>query len=421
MKNTKIFRFGVLMLSLCLMLSISSAALAIDDILSIDGKTGSIWVEGDPDGYNYAAKYLYDVTFAYTQKEGNPTLAEVIEFLSTGRQEGFAPRVDLYSYINSAMGEKTAEIWYPYMVWSGKPMDEGLLDYWLDRGLLKEQFLANEEIPTDYYVYSPVDAKESGESHALIVIFHGGGEPAHQAETFGFCQLAVDENLILVAAENTGDNEATRKIIETVSEAYPVDTSRVYIVGSSGGGSNALRFSVANADLIAACAIMDQPAALANRWWNASDEEIASIQNYNLPLLFVGGTADMYGLHGIQDREFFSTSEGAEPQFITGWNTLMAAYGIEGKDLTEELRYALADNPSNKAEELDGYPFDNAVNLDTTGTSPAWLCTMDANPNIQLIIVENRAHMPTGGDAENILNFFRNYSCDENGVSVLAE
>ncbi|MCD8023449.1 MAG: twin-arginine translocation signal domain-containing protein [Lachnospiraceae bacterium] len=385
--------------------------LALSDILSIDGKTGKIYLErGD---YNYPLKYLYDVSFWYAQDSTvvDPTLGYILNFLSTGRLDGDTPRVDIDAFVNSALGEKTAEIWYIHMLYStAEQMNEGLVNYWAQHGLLKEAYYVDdteEAIACDYYVYSPtqVEAPEAG--YPLIILYHGGGEAAYQTETFGFCQIAAEEGIILAAPESTGDADSTNAIIASVSANYNVDTSRVYVVGSSGGGSNAMSFSLANQAELAGVGIMDQPVTVATRWYAASDEELAQIGENGFNMVYVGGTADMYGLYGTHDQSFFETSEGAEDQFISGWNSLMAAYGVEGKDITSRLDFV--EDPANEAEQYAGYPFDTVEDIDKTGTSPIWKCTMDGVDTLTLYLVYNRCHMPAGYDAENIWSSLSKY------------
>lgn len=38
---------------------------SVDDIFRIDGKTGKIYLEVDPEGMTYPLKYLYDINFWY--------------------------------------------------------------------------------------------------------------------------------------------------------------------------------------------------------------------------------------------------------------------------------------------------------------------------------------------------------------------
>lgn len=389
------------------------------DILSIDGKNGKIFLNADAEGLNYPLKFLYDTSFWYKQDATTPepTLKRVLNFLSG--------RVDDDKFINSALGEKTAEIWYPHMLYEDQ-MDQGLLDYWAEKGLKKEAFYDDENgdsIVGDYFVYTPTSAEQPENGYPVIVLFHGGGEVAYQTETFGFCDIAAREGIILVAADSWGTGSTDEEfsmnannILKVLKENYPVDESRIYSVGSSGGGNSAMRFAIANIDEIAAASVMDQPVSLNTRWFTVTDEQVAEMQEKTLPMVWGGGTADCNGLHGIltdngrgeMTTDFFESSEGAEEQFISGWNSLMKAFGIEGKDITSRLDFL--ENPANKAEELDGYPFDNVTDIDTTGTSPTYECTMNGSEDMALYLVENRPHMPCGYDAENIWSFISKYS-----------
>ncbi len=384
----------------------------LDDILSIDGKTGKIFL--DRSDYNYPLKYLYDVSFWYAQdsSEDNPSLGHILNFLSTGREADDEPRVDINAFVNSALGEKTAELWYEHMLYSTEEqMDQGLLDYWSDMGLLKEAYYADDtpdDISCDYYVYSPTEAEAPEDGYPLLVVYHGGGEAAYQIETFGFCEIAAEEGIVLVAPEDYNDMDNTNAIIAAVEESYNIDPSRVYITGSSGGGSNALSFALSNQSELAGVAVMDQPVTTATRWFSADEDMLDEIGEYGLNMIYLGGTADMYGLYGVENPWWFPNTEGAEDQFISGWNDLMSAFGIEGKDITSRLDFN-EDPDANPAEYYAGYPFDNVEDIDASGTSPIWKCTMDGVDTLTLYLVYNRPHMPSGYDAENIWNSLSGY------------
>lgn len=406
-------------LGMSMIMGMPFSASAAEDILRIDGKTGKIYVEGETDGYNYGLKYLYDVVSYKPDWTASPTLREVLEHLSTGRNEGDTARCDTDAFINSPMGEKTAELHYTYSTWRGDQMNADLVAYWERNGLRKEAFYEEEngDIIGDYFVYSPTKTEQPEEGYPLVVMFHGGGEVAYQTETFGFCQIAASEGAILVAADTFNVNADTNEekyanmnaIIDKVKAEYPVDASRVYVVGSSMGGANAMGFSISNLKDVAAVGVMDQPASLSTRMWKASEENIEEMQAYELPMIYVGGTADMYGLCGTQDYDFWDTSEGGEDSFIDGWNNLMTAFGIEGKELTAESRRELIQNPTSPSEQYAGYSFDTVVDLDESGLNPTYKCTMDGVDNLELVVVVNRPHMPCGYDAENIWAFISQY------------
>lgn len=420
MKRSNRNKLMAVTLGVSMVLGMAVPSMAADDILRIDGKTGKIYVQGDAEGYNYGLKYLYDVVSYKPDWTDSPTLREVLEHLSTGRNEKDTPRVDTDAFINSPMGERTAELNYSYSTWRGDQMNEGLVAYWARNGLLKEAFYDadNGDIEGDYFVYSPTQTEQPEAGYPMVVLFHGGGEVAYQTETFGFCQIAAREGAILVAADTfrvQGDTDEEayanmNAIIDKVEAEYPVDTTRVYVVGSSMGGANAMGFSISNIRNVAAVGVMDQPTSLSTRMWQASENNIADMQELGLPMVYVGGTADMYGLCGTQDYDFWDTSEGGEDTFIDGWNNLMTAFGVEGKELTAESRRELIQNPTSPSEQYAGYSFDVVEDLDESGLNPTYKCTMDGVEDLELIVVVNRPHMPSGFDAENIWAFISQYS-----------
>lgn len=392
---------------------------------------------GEDSGYDYELKYLYDTHFWYAQDKStpNPTLGHVIQFLSKGRQEGYPAQVDLDRFINSALGEKTAEIWNIHMKYEDQ-MDEGLLAYYESIGLKKEAFYTSEdsEIKTDYFVYTPTKAEKPANGYPAIVLYHGGGEKAYQTETFGFCEIAARDGIILAAQEDFNDYDATNAIFDKLVSDYGADPSRLYIVGSSGGGNSARNYAIANIDRLAGAGIMDQPVGVTSRWGGISNEALAALAEYQLPMVWVGGTADMYGLHGTWGlnpdgritNEFFATSEGGMEFAVNGWNLLMNAFGVEGKAIESRLQFVNAAG-ANYAEYNDGYPFDNVVNIDTTGTAPRYRCTLNDTEYVTLYLVENRAHMPSGFDAEDIWSSLKGYSRDTEtkeltkGASITAD
>ena len=393
--------------ALCLALALS--AVFAGDILTVDGD--KIHFNAEEGGYNYALKYLYDVSFPYGKEADNmePSLREVVEFLSSGP---LGPNVDSHVFINSHMGEKTAELWFPYMTWHEDPMDPGLVSYWEAKGIKKEAFKADGEVPADYFVYTPLGAMESGKSYPLIVLMHGGGERAYQTETFGYLQIAAREGIILAACEDTFE-EATDALIGRVARDYPVDESRIYMTGSSQGGENTKRYAMAHPGRLAAIGIMDVPVGIMSAFYEATDEQLEAVKETGLPMAFLSGTADMSGMYQMHKRDYFlEYSHNASERYAEGWNELMDIFSVEGKDLTLERALEYSDSASNAAEYYGGYPFDTAVNVDTSGTAEVYECRIDGIDGLVAYIAVNRPHMPSGEDAELLWAFMRDYKRD---------
>ena len=97
----------------------------------------------------------------------------------------------------------------------------------------------------------------------------------------------------------------------------------------------------------------------------------------------------------------------------------MDLIGVEGKDLTLEELCLNSENPLNEGWHYTGFPFDEAVNIDKSGNSPAYLCPLDGVEDMKVCFVDNRPHMPSGNDAEVVWEFFRHCRRDtETGASI---
>ncbi len=114
-----------------------------------------------------------------------------------------------------------------------------------------------------WYEFVPADVQEtmendSEETYPLIVCFHGGGDhPVFDAESLGWVQLCIDHDIIMVAPNGGGEKSADKEFNELVDymiEKYPVDESRIYVVGFSGGGDTGMSFVASNPERFAAMA-----------------------------------------------------------------------------------------------------------------------------------------------------------------------
>ena len=96
----------------------------------------------------------------------------------------------------------------------------------------------------------------SGETFALLLCFHGGGDhPIYEAESVGWAQLAIDNNIIMVAPNGSSSTgEEFNALIDYMIDKYPVDTSRIYAAGFSGGARSTLALSNAYPERLAAVA-----------------------------------------------------------------------------------------------------------------------------------------------------------------------
>ncbi|MDO4548368.1 MAG: hypothetical protein Q4D04_09740 [Clostridia bacterium] len=110
-----------------------------------------------------------------------------------------------------------------------------------------------------WYEFVPAAVQEAmdnntGETFPLFLCFHGGGDhPIYEAESVGWAQLAIDNDIIMVAPNGSGAEEFN-KLIDYMIEKYPVDITRIYAGGFSGGAGSTLNLSNAYPERLAAVA-----------------------------------------------------------------------------------------------------------------------------------------------------------------------
>lgn len=114
---------------------------------------------------------------------------------------------------------------------------EETIAFWRERGLLKQ--LHEKDTPSwKWASYIPVEAlngQESGRTYPLLFILHGANNPIYLAECYGYTHIAAREKLIAIIPENE-TAESIERLMAYAKEHYPVDWSRVYMVGYSLGG-----------------------------------------------------------------------------------------------------------------------------------------------------------------------------------------
>ena len=99
-------------------------------------------------------------------------------------------------------------------------------------------------------------ARKSDAKFPLMLCLHGGGDhPIYEAESNGWAQLAIDNNIIMVAP-NGGGAEEYMKLVDYMIGKYPIDVSHIYVGGFSRGASETLAVTNAYPERFAAAAVM---------------------------------------------------------------------------------------------------------------------------------------------------------------------
>lgn len=347
--------------------------------------------------YDYEMKSFYDTRFDCIWIEGRPTFAELVAFQSS-------EKLDLDLFINSAMGEKTAQNFYTYITYAQDPMNKDLVAYWAEKGLDKIQFGGEDESdPSDrYYLYVPANI-QAGETFPVIIVNHGGGEPAYQAETFGFCEIAAEERIILIMAEDTSSANLYA-IYQDVKAAYPVDETRVYATGSSMGAMASKSLAANYPNLLAAIAPLD----ICPGFSEGTDVQRAAVQENGLPMIFMVGTADKYGIEMIGFTEFINFNT------VEEWNALLKLQGYEEYAITAEESADMAANSANAIERLTGRRVQSTqtINYENTRIHVGAFENEEGINDFTFVVTENRGHLPAGYDAEIAWDFLKNFARD---------
>ena len=159
------------------------------------------------------------------------------------------------------------------------------------------------------FVPAAVQSAAEGESFPLVVCLHGRGDhPMYEAEFDGWSQVCIDNNLIMVSPNGSGDDELLA-LVDYMIDKYPVDTSRIYICGFSAGGNNTKSLAIAAPERFAAIAPQSAPAG------PGLEDLIAKLGDYgydlDLPMLVAG-----------QAYESESTSYGGVYRWVDALKTI---------------------------------------------------------------------------------------------------
>ena len=326
--------------------------------------------------------------------DGTPIIS-MVQYLA-------ASNFDTEAFINSEYGEATSI--FQKTTYSGYlgDMDENLIAYWLEQGVIKDGFnLDNEDKTDDFYVYSPAD-QEEGAAYPLLIVSHGGGSNCFAVEGMGFINMIPEEKFILATAEDTGAENLVA-MVNGVTEMYPVDKTRVYATGTSAGGMASINIAVAYPELIAAIAPNDVAPYL-----TATEEQIAKLRELVVPMNFTTGLADKYYPYPLTGAGF-----DGQPK-VSSYNSLLSAFGMEAYAMDPADVDALVADSMDIIEHATGIRFPNVrpVNYINNRLYVADFANPEGVVVLRINIVENKPHMFTGYDARNAWDFMKQFSRD---------
>ena len=238
----------------------------------------------------------------------NGTLRELFHAMGN---KGYDPA----AYIATEMGAATPELWETLLT-SADEMGPEVLDYWKRRGMEKRLF---GETPEDRWaLYLPERAAEPGsETFPLLFIFTPGA-PIFELEGHGYIQEAAKRGCIAVTVQ-TYEEARFLALYRKLTEEYPVDRSRVYVTGFSGGGERASLASLTHPELFAASCPAGNHCMLESFY--ISYEQIEKVKLLGMPVLLISGLYDISEQFPLyrNTSDLYDCLPSSEPTYKNVW------------------------------------------------------------------------------------------------------
>lgn len=339
--------------------------------------------------------------------------------------------------------------------------DEGcpeVLKYWEERGLKKE--LHNAEcVENKWASYLPLEAVRAMENdtnaktatnaeaaaaaeppadaeperkYPLLFVMHGSGNPIYLAESYGYVHIAAREQMIVIIPET----ETPEKIDELFAYArahFPVDWSRVYMVGYSLGGFMTARHAIRWPERFAAAGIggmlfangptgthtqngVDWPAE------TITAEMVERASKIKMPVCVCMGENEILGLLPATQDEPCFVPPGTDPEKkgdridLSGKNKIASINNwrqINGcARIPEETVRETAGLSADIVTEKLGFPFERtSVLLRENRSHYVGDCISPSGENLARFIGMGKSpHWPSGALAEMTWEFIRRFS-----------
>lgn len=251
-----------------------------------------------------------------------------------------------------------------------------------------------------WYEFVPAAVQEAmengtGETFPLMMCFHGGGDhPIYEAESVGWAQMCIDHNVIMVSPNGSGAEEFG-KLMDYMIEKYPVDISRIYAGGFSGGANSTLQLSNAYPERLAAVAPQ-------SRWSGPYYTELQEKQesygyDIDLPILIAGQGMETESTNNDYQYVYYDClqiimdiNEISEPE-LEGGELNYVKYPYWGFPIEDEVRYGAP------------YPF---------ALWQGFVSDEDGVPLLALMHSEQTTHVHYPKYAEHIWSWFQQFSRD---------
>ena len=316
--------------------------------------------------------------------------------------------------------------------------DEGSAEaiaYWQEKGLKKQ--LHNADSPANKWAsYLPmeyVSGNAAGKTYPLLFVLHGANNPIYLAETYGYTHIAAREKMIVIIPENESA-ESIDALFAYAKAHYPVDWSRVYMVGYSLGGLMTSRHAFRWPERFAAVGVGGMlfangtmlPYPHLGITWPAetfTEGMVAHAADVKVPVCSCMGEHEFNDILPIHQGEpMYTPSANGEPPVmaldisaknkiasVNNWRRMAGC-----KPVPEETVQQLVKNSADIVTEKLGFPFEKTYVETFEGRSQFIGDCVDPDGEVlaRFVCIAKSAHWPCAGLTQTTWEFIKQFARD---------
>lgn len=372
--------------------------------------------------------------------EGNLSIEEITHNALMGMMSNLgsvANGFDVAAWVDGEPGQWAANN-FKYFFGGVDQNAPEIYEKWEALGATKLFFPADDELQ-EWSMFIPANLEEGKEYPAMFAM-HMGGTNILFAEGMGFVEDGISQGYIVICPSWNGHDiseaqqaafeasgfenyeaYAFAKVLERALEAAPIDASRVYAAGFSGGGNAAAKIAMECPELVAGVSPATGAAVQIS-----GEAALQKMAENGIALMMCYGTMDAEQRWPITKDPVElgkeSTYVSIEDRIanVNAWNTLSgsAAAPVTPEDVAE-----LAQAEEVSASSLFGLNFDETSSKEYETTYYFGdFKNAEGQPAVRYMAVEGNPHFVSPMWATEVFDFFKHFSRDlETGALVYTE
>lgn len=312
-----------------------------------------------------------------------------------------------------------------------------------DMGLLKEVHGRIDQPEGYWSIFLPEEYKAHPEKrYPLVFLMHGANNPIRLMQGMGVMELAGKEKFIVVTPQNERE-EYVVDLYERVCRDYPVDKSRVYMMGFSFGAHTCGRMAMTHPELFAGVCPGSMPTLgdqkdmrITGIDYDAFTHTEAMVDHaaeVGLPCFAALGMSEMLKFFPFYDADMSYAEDTTENEdnvirilfddraLYDWYNAFRRMGGCAPVDPETAEKKSKAS--SSKAEQITGLLFESTEEWELSGRT--YYVGNSTNPDgetwFKVCAVEDMLHMPTSHWAELCWDFLKQFSRDPETGKIVVE